>query len=255
MKSVPEYRVRVPTGEDLPSLSRFSRKVLPDFPNDVFGKRWWWNHDPPTALIAEHVKTGEIAGLCGGKENRVWFSGEERVCISICDWYVAPDHLGKRLGNRMMNTHKSGNSVLNSLSLPDDATASLTRSQWRPMIRAPLYLAPLPRLTGFLRDWGNTRLQIVSQEVRHGDTFDEQSINTIWAHCDKSRSMMVRDSQTLRQHLSLTPEHTYTIEICKDGARPVGYMLAGLMPPRGVRQLGRSQVAAIVDFLVEPNTP
>jgi len=252
---MPDFIIRHPSEADRVMLRYFSARVLPDLPEDFLNQRWWWLQAPARTLVAEHVQTGHIAGICGAREIRTWIQGEATPSIAISDWFVSPDYFGRGLGKRLLVQQMQDETMVISLGITEVAAENFIRTGWEAPNRVPLYLALFPGFMARLRGWRNSPYDLRVHEMKHGDPINDREIDTLWETCDKSLPMMVRDSQELRRHLSLMPGYSYTLVMCHENQRPVGYMLSRLMPPGAIRQLGQRRVAAIVDFLVDSEAP
>src|SRR5437868_675235 len=99
---------------------------------------WWRRADPSCALAAIHVPTGAMAGLCCGRPG-TWRIADRFVpSLAICDWYVAPEHAGRRIGKHMVEAFAAPDRLLYAYSISQAAISNFKKLGWSGPHRAAL---------------------------------------------------------------------------------------------------------------------
>src|ERR1700674_2679566 len=108
-------------------LIEFTGAIGPDRPRYQLLSRWWRRAEPTCAVAAIHEATGFMAGFCGGRPSEWVILGQSIPSVAVCDWYVAPGHMGKGIGKRLVQHFEMPDQLLYAFSVSEAAIANFKK--------------------------------------------------------------------------------------------------------------------------------
>lgn len=177
--------------------------------------------------------------------------GHSEPASTVSDWYVAPDHAGRGLGQALVRRGEETAAFMYTSAISDQAARGFTRLGWIGDRRIPMSAGPVP-LVGQRAGRPGRGLRIEHRDVSAHDAGDLAPIDAIWGHLAwASAAMMVRDAEFLRGHLTLAGSRRYSLFIAWRQEQAVGYLLCRTLPPRALRFFGPVRVGIVSDYLVD----
>lgn len=238
-------------------LLSFAALVRPD-PERLLSN-WWRQAGPECAIAVVHRASDEVAALSSGRFCDWAIAGQVHPAVSIGDWFVHPEHVGKLLGRRMLRHFGAGRLAF-GLSVSERGVGYVQRLRWKGPYRSSLLAMPLPRVA---RLWlplrrGPAGVSFDQVAVTGGelpealrgdlDRIDQRRLADPLAH-------MRRDSATWAWHLSIVRDRVYRFCVARRGGEPAGYAAVRAIMPGRSRQLGALRAALIVDLAVVDDDP
>jgi hypothetical protein len=193
-----------------------------------------------------------MAGLCGGRHCVFGIGGRDVPAVAICDWYVAPGHVGRGLGKRLVRHFEKPERFLYALSISDAAIANFQKLGWMGPYRSSLMLLLVPPVlakhVARLRRQPGLSLDFHERAGGEllgplGETFDR-----IEAHRAGAPAHMRRSAAEWSWRLSVCGGRRYRFCVARRAGDPVGYVAVRRMTPGRSRGLDRLRAAIITDL-------
>lgn len=250
-----QYAVVPAQSIDDERLVKFAAAVWRDRPPYERILSCWWRHAAPDcAVVAVRQANGAVAGLCAGRPCAWVIEGKSHPAVSICDWYVDPDHEGKLLGRRMLRRFDVPGRFLNAISISDVAIAYLKRLGWTGPYSSSLMVMPFPQaaMLGVSLLTGRTGLEF------HDYHFDGMApLGELGRDLDRIEACRIHDQMAHMQRgasewkwrLSIYPNRTYRFCVAYRGGQPVGYVVVRPMMLGRGRRRGKLVMALISDLV------
>jgi hypothetical protein len=249
-----EYALLPATSVDHAALVAFTSAIWPELaPEARIRAFWWMRAGPEHAVAAVHRRSGEMAGLCGGRHCVFRMGGRDVPAVAICDWYVSPQHVGNGLGKRLVSHFDTAERFLYAFSISDAAIANFQKLGWSGPYRSFLLLLLLP--PALAKHLARARQRIgLSFDVHErgggeplgtlGEAFDRIEARRIGAPAH-----MRRDAAEWSWRLSVAAgDRRYRICVARRAGEPVGYAVVRRMTPGRSRGLDRLRAAIITDL-------
>jgi hypothetical protein len=241
-------------------LLAFAASVLPESPPERMLQSWWRGADPSCAVAAMHEATGEMAGLCAGRPSKWSIDGVSYPAIAICGWYVAPGHVGRLIGRRLVRHFEAPDRMMYAYSMSEDASQYLSRLGWVGPYSSSLLALPLPwaaRLAhAILRQ--NPDLTLVDHVV------DAQMLpEELGAKLDRIEARLApgvpahmrRGSEEWSWRLGVSGARRYLFCVAAISGEPAGYVAVRRMTPGSSRMLGKRTGAIVTDLVIIDDDP
>lgn len=233
-------------------LIEFTAAIWPDRPRDQLLSRWWRRAEPTCAVAAIHEATGVMAGFCGGRPSEWVISGQSTESIAICDWYVAPGHMGKGIGKRLVQHFEMPDRLLYAFSVSEAAIANFKKLGWKGPHAASLMVLPLPRLIGLPLAVleGRSRHDLRDQVISAGGL---GLLGPQLDHIETNRNHdapahMRRGANEWSWRLSVCGERNYHFCVAHLADEPVGYVVVRRLTGSS-RKLARFGCAIVTDLV------
>ena len=235
------------------ALVDFVSAIWPDLAPDVRIRAFWWMRaGPEHAIAAVHQPSGAMAGLCGGRHCVFRIGDRDVPAVAICDWYVAPGHVGRGLGKRLVQHFETPERFLYAFSISEAAIANFQKLGWAGPHRSSLMLLLIPPVLA--KRFGGTRR-------RAGLSFDVQArgggealgalgevLDCIEARRAGVPAHMRRAAAEWSWRLSVCGERHYRFCVVRRDDEPVGYVAVRRMMPGRSGGLDRLRAAIITDL-------
>ena len=244
----------------MPAIS-VEHAALVDFVSAIWPERapeerirafWWTRAGPEHAVAAVHRPSGAMAGLCGGRHCVFRIGGRDVPAVAICDWYVAPGHVGQGLGKRLVQHFDRAERFLYAFSISDAAIANFQKLGWAGPYRSSLLLLLVPpvlakHLARLRRAAG---LSFDEHERGGGEPLGAlgEALDRIEARRGGAPAHMRRDAAEWSWRLSVCGERRYRFCVARRDGEPVGYVVVRRMTPGRSRGLDRLRAAVISDL-------
>ena len=246
---------------DAERLIDFASRVWPERPPYERILSCWWRHAASgCAAAVVHQSTGIMVGLCAGRPSEWVVAGQVYPAISICDFFVDPQHEGKLLGRRLLRHFEAPGRLLNALSISDIAAAYLGRMGWTGPYASSLMVMPLPRVARIFHRMMVRRagLDLADYAIAGG-----QMPETLGADLDRIEAARAHDAPAHMRRgasewswrMSIYPDQTYRFCFAYRDAQPLGYVAVRAMSPGRSRQMGRLRGALMTDLVALHDDP
>jgi hypothetical protein len=240
---------------DAGKLVDFASRVWSDRPPYDRILSCWWRHassDCANALV--HQGTGTVVGLCAGRPSEWVIAGQVHPAISICDFFVDPNHEGRMLGRRLLRSFEAPGRLLNAISISDIAAAYVNRMGWMGPYASSLLLMPLPhvaRIGHFLMarraDLDLTDYAIAGGKIPATLGADLDRIEA--ARAGDGPAHMRRGASEWSWRMTIYPDRTYRFCVAYRDGEPRGYVVVRPTTPGRSRRMGRLRGALISDLV------
>jgi GNAT superfamily N-acetyltransferase len=245
---------------DAERLVDFASRVWPDRPPYERILSCWWRHAAPDCAAAIVHQSGGMVGLCAGRPSEWVVAGQVYPAVSICDFFVDPQHEGKLLGRRLLRHFEGPGRLLNALSISDTAAAYLGRMGWTGPYASSLMVMPLPRVARILHRWIVRRagFDLTNHAIAGGqlpETLRAGLDRIEAANVDDTPAHMRRGASEWSWRMSIYPDHTYRFCVAYRDAEPFGYVAVRAMTPGRSRQMGRLRGALMTDLVALHDDP
>jgi GNAT superfamily N-acetyltransferase len=237
------------------NLTNFASRVWPDRPPyDRILSCWWRNAPSECAHALVHRASGLMVGLCAGRPSEWVIAGQVHPAVSICDFFVDPQHEGRLLGRRLLRSFEAPGRLVNAISISDVAATYVSRMGWKGPHTSALMAMPLPgmaRVAHFLTlarsdfDMTDHVLNGVQMPDKLGADLDRIEAARV---CDVPARMR-RGASEWSWRMSIYPERTYRFCIAYQDGEPLGYVAVRAMTPGRSRQMGKFRGALITDLV------
>ncbi len=246
-----------PAGEvEAPLLSPFASAVWPGDP-EAMERRWWRRSHSAAANAAFDRASGKMVGLCVGIPS-TWHlpSGHEVSTVSVCDWFVHPEFVGKGIGKWLVSSFSDRVPAQNALSISDAAVQSFKALGWFGPFPTHLRLLPLPGLQRLralgdvrVRSWNASAVAFPSELAALLDLIDGRRP----AKLVRRR----RRAEDWRAHLSARPTRGPRFHVMFDAAGdlPLAYWVIRGADGEAGRQYRLARLHYVSDLVVNSDDP
>jgi hypothetical protein len=253
--AVDDYALVPAVSADYGALVDFVAAIWPELaPEARIRAFWWMRAGPEHAVAAVHRTSGAMAGLCGGRHCVFGIGDRDVPAVAICDWYVAPGHVGKGLGKRLAQHFETPERFLYAFSISDAAIANFQKLGWMGPNRSSLMLLLVPpvlakHLAGLPRRGG---LSFDVYERGGGEQLGTlgETLDRIEGRRAGAPAHMRRGAAEWSWRLSICGERRYRFGVARRDGEPVGYVVVRRMTPGRSGALDRLRAAIITDLAV-----
>jgi GNAT superfamily N-acetyltransferase len=252
-QAMDDYALVPAISVDHGALVDFVSAIWPEFAPEVRIRAFWWMRaGPEHAVAAVHRSSGAMAGLCGGRHCVFSIGDRDVPAVAICDWYVAPSHVGKGLGKLLVQHFEKPERFLYAFSISEAAIANFQKLGWTGPYRSSLLLLLIPPVLA---------RHLVRLRRRGGLSFDfhergggeplgtlSETLDRIEARRRGAPAHMRRDGTEWSWRLSVCGERRYHFCVARRDGEPVGCVVVRRMTPGRSRGLDRLRTAIITDL-------
>jgi len=255
-----DYALMPAVSVDRGLLVDFVAAIWPELAPEIRIRAFWWMRaGPEHAVAAVHRASGAMAGLCGGRRCVFVIGGRDLPAVAICDWYVAPGHVGRGLGKRLVQHFEAPERFLYAFSISDAAIANFQKLGWMGPHRSSLMLLLVPPVLA---------KNLARLRRREGLSFDAhqraggEPLGTLGDALDRIEAQragapahMRRGAAEWSWRLSVCGERRYRFGVARRDGEPVGYVVVRRMTPGRSGALDRLRTAIITDIVAVRDDP